>query len=59
LYGLAGRQLIPAFNKIFAALSECRYNFAALEKVIEDLDEVGAASKCPAEPGGDHAPAPC
>jgi ABC-type bacteriocin/lantibiotic exporter with double-glycine peptidase domain len=42
LYGLAGRQLIPAFNKIFAALSECRYNFPALEKVIEDLDEVGA-----------------
>jgi ABC-type multidrug transport system fused ATPase/permease subunit len=40
LYGLAGRQLIPAFNKTFAALSEARYNFPALDKVLDDLAAV-------------------
>ncbi|MCG5517097.1 MULTISPECIES: ABC transporter ATP-binding protein [unclassified Ectothiorhodospira] len=39
LYGLAGRQLIPAFQKIFATLAALRFNMAAVDDVLHDLGD--------------------
>ncbi|MFP4683123.1 MAG: ABC transporter ATP-binding protein [Ectothiorhodospira sp.] len=39
LYGLAGRQLIPAFQKIFAAVAAIRFNLAAVDDVLADLGD--------------------
>ena len=39
LYGLAGKQLIPAFQKIFATLTALRFNTPVLDHVLEDLGD--------------------
>lgn len=36
-YGLAGRQLIPAFQKIFTSISQMRFNAAAVDNILADL----------------------
>ena len=37
LFGLAGKQMIPAFQKIFGAVAAIRYNMPAVENVLADL----------------------
>ena len=37
LYGLAGKQLIPAFQKIFSTLATIRYNMPAVNNILSDL----------------------
>ncbi|WP_017941964.1 MULTISPECIES: ABC transporter ATP-binding protein [unclassified Thioalkalivibrio] len=37
LYALAGRQLIPAFQKIFQQIASLRFNTAALDNILKDL----------------------
>ena len=37
LYALAGRQLIPAFQKIFGTIAALRFNAAAVDNVLRDL----------------------
>jgi ABC-type multidrug transport system fused ATPase/permease subunit len=39
LYGLAGKQLIPAINKIFSALAELRFNLPTVDNVLHDLGD--------------------
>lgn len=39
VYGLAGRQLIPAFQKIFSAVASLRFNLAAVDDVLADLGD--------------------
>lgn len=39
LYGLAGKQLIPAVNKIFSAVAELRYNMPSVDNVLDDLGD--------------------
>ncbi|AHK79783.1 ABC transporter ATP-binding protein [Ectothiorhodospira haloalkaliphila] len=55
LYGLAGRQLIPAFQKIFAAVANIRFNMAAVEEVLLDLgDREGSQSFTKVIPHGER-----
>jgi ATP-binding cassette, subfamily B, bacterial PglK len=37
LYGLAGKQMIPAFQSLFGALAAIRFNMPAVESVLNDL----------------------
>jgi ABC-type multidrug transport system fused ATPase/permease subunit len=37
VYALAGRQLIPAFQKIFTTIAALRFNTAAVDNVLDDL----------------------
>lgn len=37
VYALSGRQLIPAFQRIFATIAALRYNTAAVDNVLDDL----------------------
>ena len=37
LYGLAGKQLIPAFQKIFSTIAALRFNIPAVDNILEDL----------------------
>jgi ATP-binding cassette, subfamily B, bacterial PglK len=37
LYGLAGKQMIPAFQSVFGALAAIRFNLPAVENVLDDL----------------------
>ncbi|WP_026287871.1 ABC transporter ATP-binding protein [Thioalkalivibrio sp. ALJ24] len=37
LYALAGRQLIPAFQKIFQQVASLRFNTAAVDNILKDL----------------------
>ncbi|MFK7829087.1 MAG: ABC transporter ATP-binding protein [Congregibacter sp.] len=37
LYGLAGKQLIPAVNKIFSCFADIKYNMASVDNVLADL----------------------
>ena len=37
LYGLAGKQLIPAFHKIFGAAASIRFSIASVDAVLDDL----------------------
>ncbi|WP_018950575.1 ABC transporter ATP-binding protein [Thioalkalivibrio sp. ALMg11] len=39
LYALAGRQLIPAFQKIFQQVASLRFNTAAVDSVLRDLGQ--------------------
>lgn len=39
LYGLAGKQLIPAVNKIFSAVAELRFNMPSVDNVLNDLGD--------------------
>jgi ABC-type multidrug transport system fused ATPase/permease subunit len=39
LYGLAGKQLIPAVNKIFASVAEVRFNMPSVDNVLSDLGD--------------------
>lgn len=39
LYGLAGKQLIPAFQKIFGTVATIRFNTPAIDNVLEDLGD--------------------
>ncbi|WP_026340346.1 ABC transporter ATP-binding protein [Thioalkalivibrio thiocyanoxidans] len=41
LYALAGKQLIPAFQKIFQNLAALRFNFAAVDNILKDLGDRG------------------
>lgn len=43
LYALAGKQLIPAFHKIFAALTTIQFNMPAVDRILEDLSTSDAA----------------
>ncbi|MBK1707273.1 ABC transporter ATP-binding protein [Halochromatium glycolicum] len=36
-YGLAGRQIIPAFQKIFSSFAQMRFNSAAVDNILADL----------------------
>ncbi|MBK5930591.1 ABC transporter ATP-binding protein [Halochromatium salexigens] len=36
-YGLAGRQIIPAFQKIFSSVAQMRFNTAAVDNILADL----------------------
>ncbi|MBK1674841.1 ABC transporter ATP-binding protein [Ectothiorhodospira shaposhnikovii] len=38
LYALAGRQLIPAFQKIFATITTLRFSAATVDNILRDLD---------------------
>lgn len=42
LYGLAGKQLIPAFQKIFGTVAAIRFNMPAVDNVLDDLMAHGA-----------------
>ncbi|HRQ56530.1 MAG TPA: ABC transporter ATP-binding protein [Azoarcus taiwanensis] len=44
LYGLAGKQLIPAFQKIFSTVAVLRFNMPAVDTVLADLDTASARS---------------
>ncbi|WP_026279920.1 ABC transporter ATP-binding protein [Thioalkalivibrio sp. ALJ16] len=37
LYALAGRQLIPAFQKVFQQVASLRFNTAAVDNILKDL----------------------
>ncbi|MFT4873924.1 ABC transporter transmembrane domain-containing protein, partial [Congregibacter sp.] len=37
LYGLAGKQLIPAVNKIFSAFADIKFNMPSVDNVLADL----------------------
>jgi len=37
LYGLAGKQLIPAFQKIYGTISAIRFNMPSVESILNDL----------------------
>jgi ABC-type multidrug transport system fused ATPase/permease subunit len=37
LYGLAGKQMIPAFQKVFGAVAAIRFNMPAVHNVLDDL----------------------
>lgn len=37
VYALAGRQLIPAFQRIFSTITALRFNTAAVDNVLDDL----------------------
>lgn len=37
MYALAGRQLIPAFQKIFQQIASLRFNTAAVDSILKDL----------------------
>ncbi|MEM1143182.1 MAG: ABC transporter ATP-binding protein [Pseudomonadota bacterium] len=37
LYGLAGKQLIPAVNKIFSSFADIKFNMASVDAVLSDL----------------------
>ncbi|WP_019583325.1 ABC transporter ATP-binding protein [Thioalkalivibrio sp. ALE16] len=37
VYALAGRQLIPAFQKIFQQFASLRFNVAAVDNILQDL----------------------
>jgi len=50
LYGLAGKQLIPAFQKIFGAVAAIRFNIPAIENVLEDLDGKNPVMRLPLVP---------
>ncbi|WP_018175019.1 MULTISPECIES: ABC transporter ATP-binding protein [unclassified Thioalkalivibrio] len=41
LYALAGKQLIPAFQKIFQNVAALRFNFAAVDNILKDLGDRG------------------
>ncbi len=45
LYGLAGKQLIPAFQKIFSTIAVLRFNMPAVDTVLADLDTTAARSR--------------
>ncbi|NEX22622.1 ABC transporter ATP-binding protein [Thiorhodococcus mannitoliphagus] len=40
VYALAGKQLIPAFQKIFGAVSAIRFNMPVVEHVLADMEKV-------------------
>ncbi|NMG01816.1 ABC transporter ATP-binding protein [Azoarcus taiwanensis] len=50
LYGLAGKQLIPAFQKIFSTIAVLRFNMPAVDAVLEDLDTTATPSPAQFEP---------
>ncbi|MDO8860420.1 ABC transporter ATP-binding protein [Haliea sp. E1-2-M8] len=39
LYGLAGKQLIPAVNRIFGTITELRFNMPSVDNVLDDLGD--------------------
>ncbi|MCG5510342.1 ABC transporter ATP-binding protein [Ectothiorhodospira lacustris] len=39
LYGLAGKQLIPAFQKIFSTSAALRFNMPAVDNILDDLGD--------------------
>ncbi|WP_018861136.1 ABC transporter ATP-binding protein [Thioalkalivibrio sp. ALJ3] len=41
LYALAGKQLIPAFQKVFQNVAALRFNFAAVDNILKDLGDRG------------------
>ena len=48
LYALAGRQLIPAFQKIFSTIAALRFNIPAVDNILEDLGERPGSTPLPA-----------
>ena len=51
LYALAGRQLIPAFQKIFSTFAALRFNIPAVDNILEDLgDRAGSTPLPPRSP---------
>lgn len=49
LYALAGKQLIPAFQKIFAAIAAIRFNQPAVDNILAELnDPVKTSATVPA-----------
>jgi ATP-binding cassette, subfamily B, bacterial PglK len=45
LYALAGRQLIPAFQKIFSTIGALRFNIPTVDHILSDLgDRAGSTS---------------
>ncbi|WP_019558810.1 ABC transporter ATP-binding protein [Thioalkalivibrio sp. ALE12] len=55
LYALAGRQLIPAFQKIFHQIASLRFNTAAVDNILKDL---GSRSGSTPLPSRTHQPEP-
>ncbi|MCG5495338.1 ABC transporter ATP-binding protein [Ectothiorhodospira variabilis] len=47
LYALAGRQLIPAFQKIFTTIATLRFSAAAVDSVLRDLGHQPDSSPLP------------
>lgn len=45
LYGLAGKQLIPAFQKIYGMVSAIRFNMPAVEEILNDLSTAARAGQ--------------
>ena len=48
LYALAGRQLIPAFQKIFSTIAALRFNIPAVDNILEDLGDRTDSTPLPA-----------
>lgn len=48
LYGLAGKQLIPAFQKIFGTVSAIRFNMPAVENILDDISGHRLSAPLPA-----------
>ncbi|EGV27683.1 Xenobiotic-transporting ATPase [Thiorhodococcus drewsii AZ1] len=40
LYALAGKQLIPAFQKIFAAIASIRFTMPAVDNVVDQMNDL-------------------
>ncbi|WP_019627638.1 ABC transporter ATP-binding protein [Thioalkalivibrio sp. AKL10] len=55
LYALAGRQLIPAFQKIFQQFASLRFNVAAVDNILQDLGHP-TRDELPAESDNELAP---
>jgi len=55
LYGLAGKQLIPAFQRIFSSVASLRFNMPAVDNILADLGDRDE-SRPLLQPG--HAPEP-
>ena len=47
LYALAGRQLIPAFQKIFGAIAALRFNIPSVDNVLSDLGDRTGSTPLP------------
>lgn len=48
LYALAGRKLIPAFQKIFSSIAALRFNLPAVDNILDDLGDRSGSTPLPA-----------
>ena len=58
LYALAGRQLIPAFQKIFSTIAALRFNIPSVDNILEDLGDRAGSTSLPPRSSKDAALVP-